>query len=81
MKLCAVMRSINLERSNNVFRQQFLMHLTYIFDGIRVVEYSCQSFNWIILQYAYLGVVILIYKKLCVVMQPKLLKNSNNLFK
>jgi hypothetical protein len=34
-----------------------------------------------ILLYANLRVIILIFQKLCVAMQPNFLKNSNNLFK
>jgi TRAP-type mannitol/chloroaromatic compound transport system permease small subunit len=75
------MQPKNLERSNNLFKHQFLMNLTYVLCKISVVEYSCRCFNWKILQYVYLGVIILICKKVCVVMQPKILKNSNNLFK
>jgi hypothetical protein len=75
------MRPKNLETSNNLLKQLFLMHLTYILCKISVVGYSYRSFIERILQYAYLGVIILIYKKLCVAMQPKVLKNSNNLCK
>jgi hypothetical protein len=50
MKLCAVIRPKKLERSNNLFKQQFLMHLTYVLCKISVVEYSYCSFNWKILQ-------------------------------
>jgi hypothetical protein len=45
MKLCAVMRPKKLERSNNLFKQQFLMHFAYVFLKISVVEYSYRSFN------------------------------------
>jgi hypothetical protein len=75
------MRPKKLERSNNLFKQQFLMHLTYVLCKISIVEYSYRSFNEKILLYAYLGVIILIFQKLCVAMQPKFLKNSNNMFK
>jgi len=57
------------------------MHLTCVLCKISVVEHSYRSFNERILQLAYLGVIILIHKKLCVAMQRNILKNSNNLFK
>jgi hypothetical protein len=49
-KLCAVMKPKNLERSNNLFKEQFLMHLTDVLCKISVVEYSYRCFNWKILQ-------------------------------
>jgi hypothetical protein len=45
INLYEVMRPKNFERSNNLFKQQFLMHLTYVLCKIRIVEYSYQSFN------------------------------------
>jgi hypothetical protein len=45
MKLCVVMRPKKLKNSNNLFEQQFLTHLTYIFHKISVIEYSYRSFN------------------------------------
>jgi hypothetical protein len=80
-KLCAVMQPKKLEISNNLFKQQSLMHLASVSCKISVLEYSYRSFNWKILQEAYLGLIILIYKKLCVVMQPEILKNLNNFLK
>jgi hypothetical protein len=71
----------NFERSNNLFKQQFLMHLTFVLCKISVSQYSSRNFNWKILLQTYLGVIIVIYKKLCAVMQPTFLKNSNNSFK
>jgi len=57
-KLCPVMRPKKWERSNNLSKQRFLMHLTYVLCKISVVEYSYRSFNWKILQEARLGVII-----------------------
>jgi hypothetical protein len=37
---------------NNLFKQQFLIYLTYVLWKISVVEYSYRSANWTILQYA-----------------------------
>jgi hypothetical protein len=34
---------------NNLFKQQFLTHLTYVLCNISVIEYSYQNFHWIIL--------------------------------
>jgi hypothetical protein len=48
---------------------------------ISVVGDSYRSFIERILQKAYLGVIILISKKLSVAMKPNFFKNSNNLFK
>jgi hypothetical protein len=36
---------IKKKKSNNLFEQQFLTHLTYILCKISVIEYSYQSFN------------------------------------
>jgi hypothetical protein len=57
------------------------MHLTNVLCKISVVGDSYRSFIERILQWAYLGVIILISKKLSVAMKPNFFKNSNNLFK
>jgi hypothetical protein len=44
-KLCVIKRPKNLKNSNNLFKQQFLMHPTYVLCKISVLEYSYQSFN------------------------------------
>jgi hypothetical protein len=49
MKLCVVTRPKFLKNLNNLFKQLFIMHLTYILCKISVVEYSTQSFDWTIL--------------------------------
>jgi hypothetical protein len=33
-------------KPNNLIKQQFLTHLTYVLCKINVVEYSYRSFNW-----------------------------------
>jgi len=70
-KLRAVMRPEELERSNKLFKQRFLIHLTYVLCKINVVEYTYRSFHWNFSQPARLGVIILIYKKLCAVIAAK----------
>ena len=47
-KLCVVMRPQNLGRSNNLFKQLFLMHPTYVSCEISVVECSYRTVNWLI---------------------------------
>jgi hypothetical protein len=48
MKLYAVMRTKYFKSSINMFKQLFLMHLTYVLCNISVVEYSYRCFNSII---------------------------------
>jgi hypothetical protein len=36
------------KKSNNLFKQQFLMHLTDVLCQISIIEYSYRSFNQII---------------------------------
>jgi hypothetical protein len=57
------------------------MYLTNVLCKISVVQYSSRSLIGKSHNKHILGVIILIYKKLCVVMQPKFWKNSNNSFK
>jgi hypothetical protein len=45
MKIYEFMGPNILKESNNLFKQQFLMHLTYVLRQISVIEYSYQSFN------------------------------------
>jgi hypothetical protein len=48
MKLCLLMLPKVLKYTNNLFKQQFLMHPTYILGKISVVECSYRSVNWLI---------------------------------
>jgi hypothetical protein len=43
-KLCVFMGPKVLKKSNSLFKQQFLMHLTYVLCQISVIEYSYRSF-------------------------------------
>jgi hypothetical protein len=44
-KLCVAMQPKFLKNSNNLCKQLFLMHHTYVLCKINVVEYSYRSFN------------------------------------
>jgi hypothetical protein len=44
-KLCVVMSKKILKILNNLFKQQFLIYLTYVLWKISAVEYSYQSVN------------------------------------
>jgi hypothetical protein len=70
-KLCVFMGPIFLIKSNNLFKQQFLMHLTYVLCQISIIEYSYRSFNYIIFIIGIIRVIILIFTKLYVVMRRK----------
>jgi hypothetical protein len=70
-KLCVFMVPIFLIKSNNLFKQQFLMHLTYVLCRISIIEYSYRSFNYIIFIIGIIRVIILIFTKLYVVMRRK----------
>jgi hypothetical protein len=39
MKLCVFMGPKNFKNSNNLLKQQFLMHLTYVLCPISEIEY------------------------------------------
>jgi len=43
MKLCVVMSQKMLKILNNLFKQQFLIYLTYVLRQISVVGYSYRS--------------------------------------
>jgi hypothetical protein len=47
------------------------MYLSYILWNISIVEYSYQSVKLKMLSNSSLGVIILIYTRLCAVMRPK----------
>jgi hypothetical protein len=81
MKLYVVMWLTIFKDTNNLCKHIFLMHLIYILCKICVVRCSYRSVNWIIFLTGIIGVIILIFMKLCVVMSQKILKILNKLFK
>jgi hypothetical protein len=46
MNLCVVARPKMMKKSNNLFKEQFLMHPNYVLCKIIIVKYSYRSINY-----------------------------------